>query len=114
LSESDQLSTYDSFASEAGRQLGLYAVFAIFLLGIVIYGLSFVVTLTGGGVSGNAIDFENNSITISVAYDPPQLDSMRATDASSFLVLAHVLEGLISNDEDNNLAPGVAERWEIR
>tara|TARA_B100001093_G_C26857689_1_gene1028253 strand:+ start:4222 stop:5928 length:1707 start_codon:yes stop_codon:yes gene_type:complete len=114
LSESDQLSTYESFASEAGRQLGLYAVFAIFLLGIVIYGLSFVVTLTGGGVSGKAIDFENNSITISVAYDPPQLDSMRATDASSFLVLAHVLEGLISNDEDNNLAPGVAERWEIR
>ena len=66
MSESDQLSTYDSFASEAGRQLGLYAVFAIFLLGIVIYGLSFVVTLTGGGASGKAIDFENNSITISI------------------------------------------------
>ena len=67
MAESDQLSTDDSYASEAGRQLAFYAVFAILLLGIVIYGLSFVVKLTGGGASGKAVDFENNSITISVA-----------------------------------------------
>ena len=76
--------------------------------------LSFAVGGTGGGAGGGAIDSDNNSITITLRQEPPQLDSGRSTDAASFSVLGHVMEGLLSYDRAGQLIPGVAERWEIR
>lgn len=103
----------DDFTHSAGRQLLIYALYVLAGLALLFYVLSLVV---GGSsaVSGGAIDVENNAITIALREEPPQLDSARSTDASSFVVLAHVMEGLINYDDEGNLVPGVAERWEIR
>jgi oligopeptide transport system substrate-binding protein len=38
---------------------------------------------------------------------------MKATDQLSIFYLEHVMEGLLRKDERNELAPGVAERWEM-
>ena len=102
-----------NFASSAGKQLGLYALYAFLGLSVLIYVLSVAAGNSGGVVSGGAIDVERNSITIVLSEEPPQLDSTRSTDAVSFVVLAHTMEGLIAYDNNDQLAPGVAERWEI-
>ncbi|MFN3239840.1 MAG: peptide ABC transporter substrate-binding protein [Pseudomonadales bacterium] len=60
-----------------------------------------------------AVDFENQTITIALTQEPPQLNSMKATDQVSGFVLPHVMEGLLRYDRRGNVVPGVAERWEI-
>jgi len=106
--------TEQNFTRSAGRQLALYALYALLALVALVYLLSLVMGEASGNVTGSAIDVDNNSITITLREEPPQLDSGRATDAASFVVLAHTMEGLIGYDDNNQLVPGVAERWEIR
>ena len=96
------------FTHSAGIQLAKFAGYAIFGLAACIYLLSIVAGGAGSTTSGNAIDIENNSITIALREEPPQLDANRATDASSMVVLAHVMEGLLGYDIDAQLVPGVA------
>ena len=104
----------DGVVRSAGGQLAKLAVFAMAGLALVIFLLSVLAGEAGSTTSGNAIDFENNAITIALREEPPQLDANRATDASSNVVLAHVMEGLLGYDIDAQLVPGVAERYEIR
>lgn len=104
----------DSFTRSAGKQLAVYALYAVVSLAVLFYLLSIAVDRTGSGGVNLAVDVENNAITIALREEPPQLDPGRSTDASSFVVLAHVFEGLIAYDEEAQLTPGVAERWEIR
>ncbi len=104
----------DNFTRSAGKQLALYALYGVGFLSVFFYLLSIAAGHTGGGVVSQAVDVENNAITIALREEPPQLDPGRSTDASSFVVLAHVFEGLIAYDEEAQLTPGVAERWEIR
>ncbi|MDG2251133.1 MAG: peptide ABC transporter substrate-binding protein [Gammaproteobacteria bacterium] len=99
--------------SEA-RSLALYAAYVLLAVAILIYILAFFAGNTGIAINGGAINEERNSITIALSEEPPQLDSTRSTDASSFVVLAHTMEGLIAYDQNDQLTPGVAERWEIR
>ncbi|MDZ7684258.1 MAG: peptide ABC transporter substrate-binding protein [Gammaproteobacteria bacterium] len=65
------------------------------------------------GLAQEAVDFENQSVTLALTQEPPQLNSMKATDAVSIFVLGHVMEGLVRYDRRGNIAPGVAERWEL-
>ncbi|HIG40591.1 MAG: peptide ABC transporter substrate-binding protein [bacterium] len=58
-------------------------------------------------------DFDRQAITLALIQEPPQLNSMRATDTVSIFVLGHIMEGLVRYDRRGNIAPGVAERWEI-
>ena len=109
-----QMSGDQAFSSSAGKQLGLYALYTLVALSILLYLLSVAAGSTAGGLGSGAINVERNSITITLREEPPQLDASRHTDASSFVVLAHVMEGLIAYDVDNELVPGMAERWEIR
>ncbi len=99
--------------SEA-RSLALYAAYVLLAVAILVYILAFFAGNTGIAINGGAINEERNSITIALSEEPPQLDSTRSTDASSFVVLAHTMEGLIAYDQNDQLTPGVAERWEIR
>ena len=76
--------------------------------------LSWASSLTGSGADTvGAIDYETGTVTLAMDFEPPQLDSTRATDQLSFFILGHVMEGLIRYDQNNRLVPGVAERWEI-
>ncbi|MET0379487.1 MAG: peptide ABC transporter substrate-binding protein [Spongiibacteraceae bacterium] len=61
-----------------------------------------------------AVDFDRQRITITLANEPPNLNSMETMDQTSGFVLAHVMEGLLQYDARGELAAGVAERWELR
>ena len=108
------MDTDKNYAGQVTRHLGLYAAGILIGLSVLIYALAFFAGTAGSSVNGHAINVERNSITIALSEEPPQLDSTRSTDASSFIVLAHTMEGLISYDDNDQLIPGVAERWEIR
>ncbi len=103
-----------SFTSSAAKQLALYAVYTVLALAIIMYMLSIAAGRTGSSASGVAVDPQNNSITIALRQEPPQLDHVRATDSSSIIVLSHSMEGLIAYNDAGSLIPGMAERWEIR
>ena len=64
-------------------------------------------------VTATSADFDTQTITIALTQEPPQLNSMKATDTVSILVLSHVMEGLVRYDRRGNIVPGVAERWEV-
>ena len=54
-----------------------------------------------------------NEINIAFGTEPPTLDSTKATDTVSGLVLLHTMEGLMRWDDRSKLALGVAESHEI-
>jgi len=62
----------------------------------------------------DAVDAAQQRIRITLATEPPNLNSLVSTDNVSGFVLLHVMEGLLRYNERNELAPGVAERWQLR
>lgn len=61
----------------------------------------------------SAVDHQQQSLALALVSDPPQLDSAKATDQVSGMVLGHVMEGLLRYDQQNQLIPGVAESWQF-
>lgn len=107
--------TDKDFNRSAHRQLAVYAIAAIGAVILLLYLLSLAAgSAAGSGTTTSAIDVENNSITIALRQEPPQMDHTRQIDSVSSTVQEHVLEGLLSYDYYDQLVPGVAERWEIR
>jgi oligopeptide transport system substrate-binding protein len=104
----------EGFTRTAGKQLLLYGLYAILGVIALMMGLSWASSLTSTSTeTGIAVDPVNNSISILMKEEPPQLNSTLATDMSSGMVLGHVMEGLLRYDQNNRLAPGVAHRWEV-
>jgi len=60
-----------------------------------------------------AIDPVNNEISFVMTEEPQWLNTVRATDQESFIIIDHISEGLMTSDENNQLTGGVAERWEL-
>ena len=60
-----------------------------------------------------AVDIANNEISMVMSQEPQWLNTVRATDQVSFIVLDHISEGLMSHDINNELVGGVAYRWEL-
>jgi len=85
-----QVSGDQAFTRSAGKQLGLYAFYTLLAMSVLLYLLSVAAGSTASGLGSGAINIESNSITITLREEPPQLNASRATDASSFVVLAHV------------------------
>src|SRR5262252_7984472 len=104
----------DSFTRAAGRQLALLALLAVAAIAGLMFLLSWLSAGNATTAGREAVDAEARAITLNIASEPPQLDSTRATDQVSSFVLGHVMEGLLRYDARNAIAPGVAERWEIR
>ena len=75
--------------------------------------LIFVTDVSLAQVYATSADYESQTITIALTQEPPQLNSMKATDVVSILILSHVMEGLTRYDRRGRIVPGVAERWEI-
>lgn len=71
-----------------------------------------ITTIHAAGAA--AVDAEAQQITLSLATEPPTLNSLRSTDQISSFVLSHVMEGLMRYDARGDLVGGVAERWELR
>jgi len=106
--------TEDSFTQSAGKQLLGFAAISVGSVTLLMLGLSWASSLTSSG-SGNAdaVDPTTRTITSFLRTEPPQLNSSLATDQVSGMILGHVMEGLLRYDENNQLAPGVAQRWQV-
>lgn len=104
----------DRLLSAAGRQLAVLALMAAALLVTLMFLLNWLAGLTSStaGMSNLAVDVENNSINAFLRNEPPQLNSMKASDAISAVVLGHTMEGLLRYEANGELGPGIAERWE--
>jgi oligopeptide transport system substrate-binding protein len=103
--------TFDRFAGRQLLMLGLASIAGITLL---MLALGWASSLTGSSAGASqAVDPASKTITLHMSTEPPQLNSSLATDMLSGMVLGHVMEGLLRYDANNQLAPGVAERWEI-
>ena len=92
--------------------LGLLGTVAFVALMAV---LAWASALTSNGMATfGAIDLKANAISIAIRFEPPQMDHTRMTDTVSSMLAGHVLEGLLRYDVKGAIAPGVAERWDIR
>ncbi|MCZ6830304.1 MAG: peptide ABC transporter substrate-binding protein [Gammaproteobacteria bacterium] len=60
-----------------------------------------------------AVDQSKNEIAIVMSQEPQWLNTVKATDQVSFIVLDHISEGLMTYDINNELVGGVAVRWEL-
>jgi oligopeptide transport system substrate-binding protein len=59
------------------------------------------------------IDPVKNEISFVMTEEPQWLNTVRATDQESFIIIDHISEGLMTADVNNKLVGGVAERWEL-
>ncbi len=112
---SDVIADESGFAKSAGKQLLLYGLIGVVALGLLMFVLDALASLVSSGSgSSEAIEPEQNMITIALRDEPPQLDSGHRADMISGMILGHIMEGLLSYDERSNLVGGVAQRWEIQ
>jgi oligopeptide transport system substrate-binding protein len=103
-----------TFDRAALRQLLLLGTGAIAFVLLLMLLLAWAADSTGtGSAIKPAIDTDSGSITLLLREEPPQLNSMLATDQVSSMVLGHVMQGLLRYDGQGRLVPGVAERWQI-
>lgn len=72
---------------------------------ILASGLSLAMLAGCGGGSGSS----TASVSVNLASEPPEMLSFMTTDSASGNVLRHVMEGLITLDENNQAVPGVAK-----
>jgi oligopeptide transport system substrate-binding protein len=63
--------------------------------------------------AARAVDPTNNSIQLALTTEPPNLNSLTATDSVSFFVLAHTQEGLLNYSKNDVLVGGVAKDWHM-
>lgn len=70
--------------------------------------------LSGFAFAESGVDVAAKRIRIVLKSEPPNLNSVQATDVVSSFVLNHIMEGLLQYDARNELVPGVAERWQLR
>ena len=81
---------------------------------LILTGLLLSVTFCCyGQVAATSVDYATQTITHALTEEPPQLNSMKATDQVSVEILGHVMEGLVRYDRRGNITPGVAKRWEV-
>jgi oligopeptide transport system substrate-binding protein len=100
------------FDRAARRQLGLLGLAAIGFFVALMLALSWAAGLTGSGErAARAVDPATRTVTAVLREEPPQLNSMLATDQISGMVLGHVMEGLLRYDAQGHLVAGVAEHW---
>ncbi len=108
------LKTVSNTIPGSGRALLVYAGVAFLAFMLLVALLGFIAENSEATTSsGKAVDAEAGSITLALSSEPPQMDSTRATDQVSGMLLGHVMEGLLRYDENNQLVPGVAERWKL-
>ena len=98
----------------SARQLLWYAVYAIVGFIALLAFLGQIASCTGTrSSSSGAVNLATGTITLNLAQEPPQLDSTKATDQVSGMILGHVMEGLLRYDANDDLIAGVAETWSL-
>lgn len=80
---------------------------------IWVFGVLLVCIGFGTAVRAQAVDPVTRTVTLGLSGEPPTLNSLESTDSASAFILAHVQEGLLRYNARGEIAPGVAERWEM-
>ncbi len=84
------------------------------LLVLALGGLALMAALLSQANAGDkAVDPVAKEVTLALSTEPPSLNTVRATDSISFMVLDHIIEGLMRYDGQGKLVGGVAERWQL-
>lgn len=92
--------TFDGKSGRPGRARGALALAAL---------------AAAGAAAGCRPDAPTGAVVrLALSNDPPELDSAKATDVVSGLVLGHVNEGLANYGPSGELVPAVATSWELR
>jgi oligopeptide transport system substrate-binding protein len=105
----------DPLSRVAVRQIAWLGAAATLGFIALMAALAWGSSLTSSGIATfGAIDFDANAISISIRQEPPQLDHTRMSDVVSGMLATHIFEGLLRYDAKGDLAPGVAERWNVR
>ena len=77
-------------------------------------GLALLAALLTPAHAGDvAVDPAAKEITLALSTEPPTLNTVRATDSISFMVIDHIIEGLMRYDGQGVLVGGVAEHWAL-
>ncbi len=114
MSEQNSTGTDSAFTATAGRQLLFLGAGAVVFIAALMWGLQVLARIVGSStIAAKAVDVENNSVTIAIREEPPQLNTTAATDASSIMILGHTMEGLLRMGPDDQLEAAVAKRWEV-
>ena len=72
-------------------------------------GISAIASSVGLSSSANA----ESVLRFALTTEPPQLNTMKATDTQSHFVVGHIVEGLTRYGKDGQPVPGVATDWKI-
>jgi len=75
--------------------------------------LAVAVLVTGCVAGTNEGGATANEFRINLASEPPTLDPALATDQTSFTVINAMYEGLTRQDENGEVVPAAAEKWDV-
>ena len=80
---------------------------------LLLVSLTLVLTgiLSACGKSGSGTS--DQTFRMNLTTEPPSLDVAQAQDQVSFTVLSGLFEGLVRMDAKGEIAPGVAEKWDV-
>jgi oligopeptide transport system substrate-binding protein len=62
---------------------------------------------------GQRLEYEPDTLRVNLGAEPPSLDWSKATDATSFDVIANIMVGLTRYKNDLSCAPACADNWSI-
>jgi len=54
-----------------------------------------------------------NSITVNITSEPADMCTITTTDTISFSVMRHIIENLVTLDDNDKVQPGVAKEWTV-
>jgi oligopeptide transport system substrate-binding protein len=80
------------------------------------FGVNLTLCFTTGltaFLSESVLASKPKTVTIALTTEPPNLDSSKATDTESFVIVGHTMEGLTRYDQKGDIVPAVAESWEL-
>lgn len=91
----------------------LLAVVMVFTLGLTACGGGASSTPATSGTSTAAEVTGPKEITVNLASEPPEMNTITTTSTGSMNVLRHMMEGLVMLDQKDTPVPAVAEKWDI-
>ena len=72
-----------------------------------------VIMLSCTGCGEREMHPESEIIEYTISYEPTTLDPQIASDNSSVMLIKNIFEGLVREDSDGGIKPGIAKDWSV-